>query len=958
MSAPGSVSDKDRSEMDGAGAGDWVLVGRDDELASIGAFVAGAGRGPCALVLCGEAGIGKTVLWEAGVEAATRRFGRVLTCRGVEAEAALSFASLSELLSSVLSETLGLLAPPRRRALEVALLLEEPGGMTPDVHALGLAVFDMLGVVAGRGPLVVGIDDIQWLDADSAGVLQVALRRLRDEPVGVLVTVRDAPDVAVSIDLGRCFSEARLERRVVGPLSAGALYRLLRDRLGLELSRPELVRVHEATAGNPLFALELGRDLVRLGRRPRPGEPLPLSGGLSKQLGDRLERLSSEARAVLVIAASVGRPTIGVISAAYGDDERVLSVLEEAAAAGVVELTDGRVRFSHPLFASVLYERTPPAQRRVVHRALAGVAGDVEERARHSARAATGPDASVAAALEAAAEHAASRGAPAAAADLCELAAALTAADPALVRRRRLQAATFHRLAGDLVRAAAILEQLLSEAPPGVERADVLFGLAVTRPADTAEMIRLCDDALAGATGDDKLCARILIGRSFGHLLTGHIPPALADARAALQHAERVGDPRLVAAAIARVGQAEYYAADITPGLIECGAELEHRLEQPLEHWDSPRVAVARMQIRRGEIESARSMLTELISQATARGDENNRAMYLWNLSTVEWLAGRWLLALDHAIEADELTTQAQAGRGQGLTGRVKALIEADLGLVDQARGSAEGALAASNVMQTDYWAIASEGVLGRIELALGNLEQAGNLLRDLPRRLVALGIEDPDPPLWADTIESLIALGELQQAGDYLEHYEINAKRVRNPFAIAAAARCRVLLTAAQGDVAGGIAAAEHALAELEGFTCPFERGRALLVLGSLRRQAKQKALAREALDAALAIFDELGAQLWVGKANSELRRISGRRPPDVELTETEHQVAVLAAQGRSNKEIAVALFMGVSTVEAHLSAVYRKTRVRRAEPGAWLASQGDATNLGGNRPPNLGSS
>ena len=134
-----------------------------------------------------------------------------------------------------------------------------------------------------------------------------------------------------------------------------------------------------------------------------------------------------------------------------------------------------------------------------------------------------------------------------------------------------------------------------------------------------------------------------------------------------------------------------------------------------------------------------------------------------------------------------------------------------------------------------------------------------------------------------------------------------------------------------------------ERSLAVLEGYSYPFERGRPLLALGTVRRQAQHKGQARAALDEALAIFEHLGARLWAAKAVDELARISGRRPPGGQLSATEHQVAASAADGRSNNEIAAELFMGVSTVEAHLSAVYRKTGVRRAELGSWLSASGE---------------
>ena len=164
---------------------------------------------------------------------------------------------------------------------------------------------------------------LQWLDPASAGVLQVALRRLREEPVRVLLAVREAPEVSVPIDLERCFTEARLRRLRLGPLSLGALHHLLRERLGLDLSRPDLVRVNDVTAGNAFFALELGRELARLGTRLQPGEPFPVPSNLAQLLRMRLARLSTETREVLLTTALAGRPTIEVISAAHGDANAV-----------------------------------------------------------------------------------------------------------------------------------------------------------------------------------------------------------------------------------------------------------------------------------------------------------------------------------------------------------------------------------------------------------------------------------------------------------------------------------------------------------------------------------------------------------------------------------------------------------------------------------------------------------
>jgi len=235
--------------------------------------------------------------------------------------------------------------------------------------------------------------------------------------------------------------------------------------------------------------------------------------------------------------------------------------------------------------------------------------------------------------------------------------------------------------------------------------------------------------------------------------------------------------------------------------------------------------------------------------------------------------------------------------------------------------------------------------VLGRLELTLGDLHAAGRYLSDLPGQLLRSGLRDPTQPIWADAIETLIALGQLEQARIYLEAYEESSRRFTSAWAHAGASRCRGLLCAAEGDPRGAVAAFDCALAALEETPFVLERARTLLCLGTVRRQTLQKKAARVALEQALAIFDGLGARLWAIKARAELARISGRRAGGEQLTETETRVAELAAAGRTNKEIAAELFMGVSTVEAHLSHAYRKLGIRsRAGLGAQLALAGDA--------------
>jgi DNA-binding CsgD family transcriptional regulator len=232
--------------------------------------------------------------------------------------------------------------------------------------------------------------------------------------------------------------------------------------------------------------------------------------------------------------------------------------------------------------------------------------------------------------------------------------------------------------------------------------------------------------------------------------------------------------------------------------------------------------------------------------------------------------------------------------------------------------------------------------------LALGNLDEAHSHLSGLNDELEAGTLHDPVNPVWADAIETLITRGDLDTARAHLERQERLAERLGSPWARASVARNRGLLALAEGDTQAAFADFEGALALLEGMPYPFERARTLLCLGSAERKTRQKRAAREALEQALAIFDELGARLWTERARDELRRISGRRTSE-QLTETERRIATLAAEGRSNKEIAAALFVSEHTVAAHLTRVYRKLdiRSRAALAHRLAAAHDDAVKL-----------
>ena len=617
---------------------------------------------------------------------------------------------------------------------------------------------------------------------------------------------------------------------------------------------------------------------------------------------------------VLLIVALAGRPTTEIVIAVQGDRQLVLEALDEAEREAIVESRGGRVGFAHPLFATVLQERAPADVRRSTHLALARTVADVEERARHRAHGTIERDAEVADELEAAGAHAAARGAPSAAADLYELAADLSP-DDVCSRSRRLRAASLHRLAGNLARGRALLDRLVVEVPAGVERADVLLELASTSYAgDPRSKIDLCDSALLEATGDPARQSGIWAQRSPFHFWQADGLTHLADARRALHLADQVGDARLIAISIARVALAESFAGQLTPGLVERGVDLEVRHDLALEYFETPRYVQARVFMRLGQLGHARSVLKDLERETSARGDEGSRVITLWAQSMLEWLSGDWSRARQLSEAAYDVSKEIEHAHGLNWVGRAKALLEVDLGLLEEAQVSADEGLAFARGAGNDLYTITTLGTLGRLELARGHVDAAAAILRDLPRRLIAGGILDPTITLWSDAIEALIAVGERDLAAEYLEVHEAQAEALNSPWALSTSARCRGLLLAHDGDSAGAIAAIEKALGALERVDHPFEHARALLALGMLRRQTQQKAHARDAISEALAIFERLGARLWAEKSLAELGRISGRPPAPSELTATEQQVATLAAQGRSNKQIAADMHLGMT--------------------------------------------
>ncbi|HSF61309.1 MAG TPA: AAA family ATPase, partial [Gaiellaceae bacterium] len=256
------------------------IVGREAELVSLREFVGSIGDGATALVLEGEAGVGKTTLWTAGIQEAEARSLHVLRALPAKSESALSFAGVGDLLDPVLDHALAPLPAGQKRALSLALVLEDAEGPPPDPHAVGVALLNAIRALSEARSLLVAVDDVQWLDTASAAALAYAARRLREERVGVLLSRRSGLDSPLLAELRRSLPGDRCTNVEVGPLEVGALHRVVQEHLGIVLPRPLLAEVHQASGGNPFYALEIVRMLKRTNVSVEAGQPLPVPESL------------------------------------------------------------------------------------------------------------------------------------------------------------------------------------------------------------------------------------------------------------------------------------------------------------------------------------------------------------------------------------------------------------------------------------------------------------------------------------------------------------------------------------------------------------------------------------------------------------------------------------------------------------------------------------------------------
>jgi DNA-binding CsgD family transcriptional regulator len=889
---------------------EFEIVGREEELASLREFLEEPRGHPSAFAIDGEPGIGKSVLWSACVAYARERGISVLAAQPAEAERGLGYVGLIDLLDPVADEqVLSRLTPPRRHAVERALLREPFSTGRVDHRALAVGVRDVLADLGAVDPVLIAIDDVQWLDASSARVLTFALRRL-DADVRLLTARRAVGGLQrtqgeLGVERARCLE--------IGSLSPGALHRLLRARLERSFPRQSLLRIHARSGGNPFFALELARLLEA---DANPLEPLVVPNTLEQLLQERLRGLAKIAREAADLASALGTASESMLVRA-GTNGRAV---DAAVAAGVLQRSDGVIRFTHPLLASVIYDDLGPSKAKI-HERIAKAVDDPLMRARHIALSTSEPDEVVARELTAAASLAADRSAFATAAELGEQAMRLTPpGQDAALRARSLAAARAHQAAGEWPRARTLASNLVATGERGPSRVEALVLLSDIEAPDPAA--RLLTQALAECDPGTQLQADVLCRLAWAL----RFADGAEHARQAVEIAEQLDDDVLRPRARAVQTILSWFAG--SPVALDLAAQArdfaaavggDHLVQEATLAFVNTNAPTAHRKATRAVLEREHLEWRER--------DELRAALALWGLSWIEFWAGRWELAAAHAAGAHDISVQYGLERPQGHL--PIAVIAAHRGLLDLARDHSERALVLAEV-SIGVHPPQHLATIGLVSLWEGDQPGGLDWLARATRQAGEFGWGEPSLRWWTgDYVELLLASDQADEAERVLETWQADAQRVGRAWVLAHVTRCRGLLAAAEGDIEGGTALLQQAVEEHQAVGDPYGRARALLAFGVVSRRARLKRGAREAIEAADAAFTQLGASYWAGVAREELGRVGGRRRT-AGLTAAEQRVARLVVEGKTNREVAATLFLGERTVASHLTHIYAKLGVR----------------------------
>jgi DNA-binding CsgD family transcriptional regulator len=904
-----------------------MLIGRTEETAQLNALLDQVREGMSGtLVLRGEAGIGKTALLNTTADSAQDL--SVMRLEGIESEMQLGYAALHRLLLPYLSR-LDNLPGPQRDALRSAFGLTSLAPV--DRFMVSLAALSVLGDVAKDDALLVIVDDAQWLDRESVAALVFVARRLHADRIALVFAARESLEIGAAFQgipelwisgLGEDFARNLLTASVSDPVS----YRVAE-------------RIIAVTRGNPLALLELSGELTAehlLDHAPLP-DPLPIGELIEARFLRQVRLLPAEAQTVLLIAASdpVGDPDtlrhageiLGLSAAAVGpaEDDGLL-------------VLHPRVEFRHPLVRSAVYGGATIENRRRVHHALAAVMDierDPDRKALHMALGAVGPDEDLAAALEQSATQTRSRGGYIAESSFLVRAASLTP-DPRRKSGRLLAAAQAAFLAGNV----SYSESLLGQARPHL-----------VDPVEIAQAQRL-DGRLRTPLGQPHLAASLLLGaaRAFeplDRILSHHslieaflvcvVSQHFTEGTTGVEIAQtaldslRAQSTPTTAADVLLKGVALRYAgtyADAVPAMREA---VRVQATMSLEEINQWTFLGSIMATELWDEQEVRSTMERLERAARAQGSLHALQVALFALALIAVRAGRFLAAQEGYSELHDVTMAI----GDQID--IYSLLDVDL-LCWQGDGQARSKLAVLLELASTFRSATpihyAHLSLSILELAEGRYEEA---------LVAARSIADADAVGWScqalpNVVEAAMRCGDREAATGALASLAERATASGTPWALGLLARCRALVA----DDLSAEVLYEEALEQLGKTTWLTEVARTHLLYGEWLRRQKRRLQAREQLRTAYEMFDTMGAKAFAERARVELlatgERARTRRAESVhDLTSRELQVARLAAQRATSREIAGQLFISSNTVDYHLRKVFQKLSItsRRELPG-----------------------
>jgi len=918
-----------------------AAVGRGDVHAVLRDLVTQPPDGGRVVLVQGEAGIGKTVLWRDALVSAQLHGIRVWRAVASPPGSQRPFGVLADLLADVAEDDLASLPDLQRQALEVVLHRRPSEEATADWVVVATSLRRLAASLAETAPLLVAVDDLPWVDEDSTRVLAHVLRRSDRVGACLLATERTGvgePTAGWVRDLLLPTS-----RIVVDPMDDDGLVDVVRAA-GLASDRPDasLRRVVERADGNPLLALELVRartdgDDVGLERDER------IRGLVAR----RLDGVSASTRDVLALMALDTTGSVDVLVRAVGASGGLAEALDEAESAGLAVPDAGRIRFAHPLHGHAVRSLLDAPARRIVHRRLAGVVHDELGRAHHLARATTLPDPEVAGELTQAAQTAQASGAGSEAANLAQRAFELTPSDdPDAAAERGLIAVAAALDITEEARARAMLERLAGldlsvDARARLELARLRWFVMEVEDYEQTTTWLLAQDGLAP---DTRLRATLM--RASGKLLGGDLSGCAHIGREALALVGDSNDHLLRAQVLGELGQVEdLLGLPIGRDRLREAWRLAGDAQTspgPVGTYDAPRTALGLSSLYRDDVPAAREHLEAQLVLARDRGQDPSIVSLSLHLVEVEVRAGRLDVADEHLATMDATATDEDAQVSPGLQ-YAHALVATLRGDEATTISHARRGLVAARDSGQDLWALGNAWALGHLALSRGEARAADRHLAPLAELGRRLEMAPVVHRVAADVAEAAVAVGDLDRAQRLIEELEAVASSSPGNWTAVVAARARARLALARDDVDRADTAIGEALAAAGDLPDPHERARVDLVAGALRRRQGHRAMARDHLERAVAVFDDMGAESWAERARAEEARISGRpRNDDSGLTETEQQVAELAASGLTNREIATRMFVSHKTVEHNLTRVYRKLGIRsRTE----LAARGIAT-------------